>query len=123
MTLTQQKAKVECPRCHKIWTVPAGQPDIDCNCHTYCQHGSKPSDCTMVAATSGTWDAFAGKWKWPSGLHNMESHEGDDTQARVYYCTTHNVYSNKTPITINVDWSRWYGRRANKKFRMSHGRY
>jgi len=76
----------------------------------------------MVAKTAGP-DAFTGDWKWPSGLHNEEDHEGDDTQARTYYCTTHSVYSSKMPIMVNADWNEWYGKRAKPRHRMSHGRY
>ena len=112
--------KVQCPRCGRIITAHQGHSDVECNCHLYCQYGTKPSDCTLVAASAGG-DPFVGVWKWPSGLHNQESHEGDDTQARVYYCTTHNVYSSKVPMLISVDWS--VQRYSNRKFRMSHGKY
>ena len=76
----------------------------------------------MVAKSAGT-DVFAGVWKWPSGLHNQSSNEGDDTQARTYYCTTHSVYSSKVPLLISVDWDLWYGKRAKRKHRMSKGLY
>ena len=115
-------AKVECPRCHKTWAVKEGHADIDCDCHTYCQYGTKPSDCTLVSKFNGTVP-FNGIWKWPSGLHNQEANEGDDTQARTYYCTTHSVYSSKVPMLIPVDWDTWYSKRAPKRHRMSHGKY
>lgn len=117
-----RRANVTCPRCHKRLSAQEGIPEVDCDCHLYCSHGTKPSDCTMVAKTAGP-DAFTGRWKWPSGLHNQEAHEGDDTQARAYYCTTHNVYSDKMPISVEVDWSSWYGKRAPRKHRMSKGKY
>ena len=111
--------KVVCPRCKQTLTAHQGHADVECNCHTFCQYGTKPSDCTLVAATSGA-DPFNGKWKWPSGLHNMEAHEGDDTQARVKYCTVHSVYSSKIPMLIPVDWK---VSRYPKRLRMSHGKY
>jgi len=43
-----RQAKVECPRCHKIISVKPGHPDVECNCHLYCQHGTKPSDCDLL---------------------------------------------------------------------------
>lgn len=122
MTFTEQVARVECPRCHKVWTAHQGVPEVDCNCHTYCQYGEKPADCTLVAKTSGS-GAFTGDWKWPSGLHNDEDHEGDDTQARTYWCSTHSVYSSKVPLTIKVDWHKWRGKRAKNRLRMSKGNY
>ena len=115
-------AKVSCPRCGKTLTAHQGQPDVECDCHLYCSHGSKPSDCTLVAASSGN-DAFTGHWKWPSGLHNKDSHEVDDTQARTYWCSTHSVYSTKVPMLVSVDWDKWYSKRAPSKFRFSHGKY
>lgn len=114
-------AKAECPRCHRILTFRPGQSEADCNCHLYCQYGSKPSDCTLIAASAGP-DPFSGNWKFPSGLHTGNKHEGDDTQARVSYCSTHSVYSSKVPITVEVDWGLFASQRAKPKMRMSHGK-
>jgi hypothetical protein len=114
--------KAQCPRCGRILTFRPGQSEADCNCHLYCQYGSKPGDCTLTTASAGP-DAFTGKWKWPSGLHNKDAHEGDDTQARVYYCTTHSVYTHKVPITVALDWEAFAGKRAPRKMRMSKQKY
>jgi len=117
-----RQAKVECPRCHKILSAKPGIPDVECNCHTYCQYGTKPSDCTLMAPSSGR-DPFSGKWKAFSGLHNSDVHEGDDTQARTYWCTVHEVYSSKVPFLVSVDWKGFGGKRASGRLRMSHGKY
>jgi len=111
--------KVQCPRCGKVWTVNPQHSEIMCNCHTYCSEGTKPSDCTLVAKTSGTVP-FSGVWKWPSGMHNSDVNLGDDTQARTYYCTVHEIYSNKVPFLIGVDEP--VGR-YKRKLRLSHGKY
>jgi hypothetical protein len=121
MQVTRQ-AKVDCPRCGRTHTVHEGHADVDCVCHTWCQYGEKASDCTLVSKFSGTVP-FNGDWSWPSGLHNQEANEGDDTQARTYYCTVHNVYSSKVPILISVDWNGWYGKKAKRSHRMSKGLY
>jgi len=117
-----RQAKVECPRCHKILSAKPGIPDVECNCHTYCQYGTKPSDCALVAPGGGS-GPFSGDWSWPSGLHNNELHEGDDTQARTYWCTVHSVYSSKVPMLVEVDWKSFGSRRAPNRLRMSHGKY
>lgn len=106
------EAKVECPRCHQIWTLPQGSPGTYCNCHTWCQHGSKPSDCSLTAVTGST------EWKYPVGSDQGEADEGHDVVHRTYYCSVHEVYSYKTPVWLEVNWKEWYGRRAPRKFRM-----
>lgn len=117
------RAAVECPRCHRIWYAQQGMPEVDCNCHLYCEDGEKPEDCTLVDHTQATHDAWQGDWSWPHGIHTDASHNGDDTQARVKYCTTHDKYVDKVPITVPIDWERWFSKRAPSKFRMSKGKY
>lgn len=36
---------VKCPRCGRTLTVPPYAPDVECDCHLYCEEGSKPQDC------------------------------------------------------------------------------
>lgn len=110
-------AKVKCRRCGRIWIVPQGQPDVDCNCHLYCTQGTKPEDCSVTPVTS------LGQLGWPAGLDTGKDDAEDDFWHRTYYCSTHDEYYTKVPISIDVDWSRWYGRRAPKELRMSHGEY
>jgi len=109
--------KVECPRCHKIWGVPQGTPDITCNCHRYCQHGDKPSDCSMSAVS------FSGDLGIYQGLHIDAADEGDDVMHLRYYCSVHKVYSMRVPITIDVDWQKWQFRRVPQKLRYSKHAY
>ena len=111
------RMKVECPRCGRIWTIEQGCPGIACVCHLYCSEGDKPSDCTVTKVSGAI------KYGWPSGLHVDAEDEGDDLPNRVSYCSTHNKYIYKTPVYIEADWERWFGERAPKKLRMSHGNY
>jgi len=91
---------VRCPRCGKEWSVNQGEPEIDCNCHTYCEEGSKPSDCNL---TPYTFNHEAGA---PYGAHVGSITADDDPVHIQYYCSVHSRYGYKTAISIPVDWSR-----------------
>lgn len=106
------RAKAVCPRCKKVWIVQQGESEVDCNCHLYCEEGSKPSDCTL---SSVSLDHEVG---WPYGVHVDGSTHNDDVMHIQNYCSTHSRYSYKVPITIPVDWTRWRGSRAHKRFRL-----
>lgn len=106
---------IECPRCKRHLFVPLGQPDVDCNCHLYCEDGDKPSDCSV------TIQNYSGPLKWPVGMDYNEADEGHDVLARTYYCSTHNKYTYKTPILLEADWDSWFSQRAPEKFRMHKG--
>lgn len=60
---------------------------------------------------------------WLTGLHNNPENEGEDIMHRTYYCSVHNKYYYKTPITIQVDWDKWLSKRAPRKFRLGRGEY
>jgi len=98
--------KVECPRCHTVWTVPQGTPHITCNCHLYCEDGTKPSDCSMTPVN------FTGQLGAHTGLHVNAPDNSDDVMHLTYYCSTHGKYSSKVPVDIECDWDRWFSRRA-----------
>ena len=104
------KMKVECPRCGKIWIVNQGTPEVDCDCHTYCEDGDKEGDCALTAAT------FPTNLSYPTGLH-LGNPDNDDEFNRIKWCSTHNRYSYKVPITIECDWDSWFRSRAPEKFR------
>ena len=108
---------VECPRCKRIWQVPQGTPDMDCNCQLYCTQGNKPSDCSVARYTQNL------RYKWPAGLHTDAPDKGDDVAHITYYCSVHDEYYYKVPILIPCDWERWFSRRAPKRLRMSKGKY
>ena len=109
--------KVKCPRCGRIWIVPQGIPDITCNCHLYCEDGDKPSDCSISEVN------FSGQLGVYKGLHTDADDNSDDIMHLTYYCSIHNKYSKKVPITIECDWDNWYSKRAPHDLRMSHGEY
>jgi len=95
------ECKLECPRCHKVWTLPQGSDGIYCDCHLWCQYGEKPSDCNL------TEQNYNGPLNWPVGLDLGQEDEGSDVLHRTYYCSTHAVYSYKAPIYLEVDWEKW----------------
>ncbi len=103
--------RVKCPRCGKIWNVPVGTTDMDCNCHLYCEEGTMPSDCSVTIQNQTI------QLGYPTGLHNKPEDEGQDILHRTYYCSTHNRYYYKTPIMIPCDWERWRTHRAPKELR------
>jgi len=92
-------------------------PDVVCNCHLFCTQGDKPGDCSVTRYTQGV------KFAWPTGLHTDADDESDDPLHITYYCSTHDEYYYKTPVLIDLDWEKWFSRRAPKKLRMSHGKY
>jgi hypothetical protein len=105
------EAKVQCPRCHKIWTLPQGSPGTYCDCHLYCEDGTQPRDCNM------TEQNYNGQLGWPVGLNQDGDEGGEKVLRRTYYCSTHGKYSYKEPIFLEVNWEEWYQKRALKKFR------
>ena len=107
--------KVSCPRCGATRTCFQGESETMCNCHQYCSDGSKPSDCTLVDHQNATVDAWKGNWNFPQGLH-LNRDSGDDTQARVKYCTVHSNFVDKVPFLIACNWK---SGRAAKKFRFT----
>ena len=86
--------KVECPRCHKIWTLPQYSPGVECNCHLWCPDGNKQSDCALTDAS------YSGTLKWPVGLDLGDKEEGSDVLHRTYYCSVHKRYSYREPIFL-----------------------
>ena len=111
--------RVTCPRCGKTLSCYEGESETMCNCHQYCEDGTKPSDCTLVDHTAGTHDPWKGNLNWPSGMHLGRTEEFDDTQARVKYCTVHDKYVSKVPFLVKCDWNKWRSGRAPKKLRMT----
>jgi len=99
------EGKVECPRCHGVWTLPQASPGIYCNCHLWCPKGSKPSDCNL------TKQEYNGSVGWPVGMDLGQLDEGADVIHRTYYCSVHKLYSYKEPIWLEVDWEKWYQQR------------
>lgn len=104
--------KLECPKCHKVYTVPQYSPGRYCDCHLYCSSGDKPSDCSM---TTYNW---SGQLGWPVGAHQNSGNEGDDVLHRTYYCSTHSKYTYKMPVFIEADWKKWRRKRAKERFRL-----
>ena len=100
------RLRVRCPRCHNDWWAYQGQDEVQCNCHEYCEDGDKPQDCTLVDASSGTYDVWNQTWSWPQGMHLSDELNGKDVTARIKYCTTHDKYVNKVPLTIDVLWDK-----------------
>lgn len=57
-------------------------------------------------------------WKWPAGSNQNPKDEGSDVVHRRYYCSTHEVYSYKSIIWLEVDWKKWYAqKKLPAKFR------
>lgn len=103
------ETKVTCPRCGKEWTAQQGESEVDCNCHTYCEDGDKPSDCTLEPYTLNHEVGF------PFGVHTGSIAHDDSPFQIQYYCTIHQRYGYKIPITIPV--TRQVGR-VKKKYRL-----
>ena len=103
---------VKCPVCGKEWNVPDDSVEQQCNCHLYCEDGDKPTDCAMTAVT------FNQQVGWPVGMRPTEDSGCDNIMARTYYCSTHNKYSSKRPVLIEVELP---AGRAPKKYRMQEG--
>jgi hypothetical protein len=106
------QAKVECPRCGKVWTVQQGETEIQCNCHTYCEDGSKPSDCSLTPVTLNH------EVGWPYGVHTGGSGHDDYPLQAQYWCSVHERFGFKVPVVIEVDWDKWRVNRAPKRFRL-----
>jgi len=85
----------KCPRCGRIWEF-FNVDEVDCNCHLYCEDGSKPSDCTTVEVTA----AQMGDMKWPLGIHDHPACGGEDVMHRVRWCSTHSHFIMKPPILV-----------------------
>jgi hypothetical protein len=108
------EAKVKCPRCGTVWTVPQASPGIECTCHLFCSSGNKPSDCSVTYPLHSNV-----KFAWPAGLHNDAADEGDDVLHRKGYCSTHGKYISKDSIWLEVNWEEWHRKRAPEEFRTS----
>jgi hypothetical protein len=116
--------KVECPQCHKIWILPQGTPDLECDCHLICEDGDKQSDCSPTGGTAVTYPYnWSGSYGFPEGLNAKHSDNADQRYRATGYCTTHDNYIYTQKIVIPLDWNQWYGRRAPTRLRMSHGEY
>ena len=102
---------VTCPRCGKEWIATQEEDEVDCNCHTYCEDGSKPSDCSLSAYVLNH-EVGA-----PYGAHVGSGNGDEDPMHIQYYCSVHNRYGYKTPISIPIDWENVLSRRAPKKVR------
>ena len=90
---------VECPRCKRKWTAHEGESEIDCNCHLICPDGAKTSDCDVTLQNTGV------QYAYPTGIHNNDSQDTKDPTHRTYYCSVHDLYYFKVPITVPVDWN------------------
>lgn len=99
---------VVCPRCGKRHHVHLGQAEVECDCHLYCDMGSKPSDCSL------TKQNYTGKLGYPTGVHTDSSNGGDDVLHRVYYCSTHGHYTYKQAVQIEVTPTMFSGRLPKK---------
>jgi len=101
--------RVKCPRCGRLLTARLGESTVECNCHTYCPMGSKPSDCS-VSVVSGDF-----RYNWPKGVHGGASDESDNEHAVDRYCSTHDYYFSKAPVVVGVVWSK-----LNERAKASH---
>lgn len=110
--------KVVCPRCKRVMIIPLGNPDIECNCHLYCQEGELPSDCSVTWPYEQTVN-----WNWPRGLKTGRSDYGDSQYRAMGYCSTHENYYYKDKVIVDANWQEWNSRRAPKKLRMGQGEY
>ncbi len=104
---------VECPRCHKLWRLPWASSGTECWCHLYCSSGTKPSDCSVPYPYN--WSGQLGAF---TGAHNDAKNEGDNIFQRGGYCATHNKYTNKEMIWLEVDWKRFEKQRLPANLRM-----
>lgn len=92
--------RVKCPRCGRLLTARPGDSTVECNCHTYCPLGDKPSDCT-VSAVSGSFT-----YNWPKGVHGGAFDESDNAHRVTQYCSVHNYYFSRAQVVVPVDWSK-----------------
>jgi hypothetical protein len=113
--------KIECPRCHHIWTLPYPAVGVWCFCHQYCEAGALPKDCNVVPYTSdsGTASLYNAKasdmqnldnpnsLNWPEGINMLNITGGTDKLHRAGYCTIHTRWTYKQPIFLEMDWEEW----------------
>ncbi len=109
---------VKCPRCGRLLTALNGEPDIECNCHLYCDDGDKPSDCTVTWPYE--WNGQLGGF---TGLHTGAVDESDRKHEAMGYCSTHSKYYYKDKVVIDLDWEKYFSHRAPRELRMSNGEY
>lgn len=109
---------VSCPRCRKTLIAFNGTPDIECDCHLYCDEGSQLGDCVV------TWP-----YEWSGQLGGFQglaigSDTADAAQHRALgYCSTHDRYYYKDKVLIDLDWEAYFRSRPSRKLRMSLGEY
>jgi hypothetical protein len=96
------EARVQCPRCGQIWTVKQGMPEAECNCHLWCDRGTRAADCNLTSIDSQTVN-----WGYPANMDVGSYDEGEDVIRRKAYCNTHEIYSYREPIILEVDWEKW----------------
>jgi len=106
--------RIKCPRCGKYLTAHQGDSDVECNCHTYCPLGDKPSDCS-ISAVSGDF-----RYNWPKGVHGDRSDDGDNEHSVTQYCSVHDYYFSRAEVVVPVDWSK-LNQRAGKRERYFGG--
>lgn len=110
--------KGKCPRCGVVYEFPEGIDEIDCNCHLYCDEGSKPSDCATILVSAGTpVQAGLGDLKWPLGIHDNPICGGEDVMHRLRYCNTHGKYIEKPPLLVKC----MEGERYSRQYRWHRG--
>lgn len=108
----------KCPRCGRVLIAYNGDPDVECNCHLYCEEGDKPSDCTV------TWPyEWTGQLGFPTGLDTGSVAEDANKYRAMGYCSTHNRYYYKDKVVIDLDWEAYFSKRAPKDLTMSMGEY
>jgi len=109
----ERKGIVECPRCSKKWELPWAHPGVECTCHLFCSSGTKPQDCAVAYPYN-----YTGPLGYPAGLHNNAANEGDNITQRGGYCSTHNKFTSKEPIYLEVDWKRFEKERLPQHLRL-----
>ena len=114
MQTQTQPTTVTCGVCHKEWNVPANTNLFPCNCHLYCEDGDEPSDCSVTLVS------FNRDIGWTFGQHGAKDSGCDNVLERTYYCSTHNKYTRKHPVVIDVAIP---SGRVKPRYRMSEGDY
>ena len=67
-----------------------------------------------------TTQNFIGSLGWPHGADQASKEEREQRWHAWAYCTTHERYSYKAPIWLEVNWKEWYqlkGRKLPRKMR------
>ncbi len=118
---------VECPRCHKVWRLPEGCFERECDCHLYCEDGLEPKDCQLIdpnALQGHTYIAAGGGYVWngqygyPAGMHTGGNSEDEDVPNRDKFCLTHKRWCYKDIVYLEVDTERWkQTKRLTPKYR------